>query len=112
MFSGMPNAALKRDHVDYCVKLSDMSDLLRSLISGSTKNGGSKTDSDSSCKKDKKGVQATSKEKHTDRQWKRSDITCPECRGPLAERPDEINSEFECKVGHRYSLESAVGAHL
>ncbi len=39
------------------------------------------------------------------------DATCPDCRGPLKEvRIDHI-VEFECLVGHRFSVESVLALH-
>jgi len=38
-------------------------------------------------------------------------ITCPECRGPMEQFTDGKIVEFRCRVDHRYSAESMLGAH-
>jgi two-component system chemotaxis response regulator CheB len=92
-FSSMPENALKRDHVDYCVRVSEMPGLLAALVSGARIE--------------------TSKEEipMPDEAYSHTDLTCPECRGPLSERSDGGLMEFRCRVGHVYSLESAIAAH-
>lgn len=39
------------------------------------------------------------------------EATCPECRGPLTEIEDDGIIEYECLVGHRYSLQGVLRAH-
>ena len=48
---------------------------------------------------------------NADKSYTPTDLTCPECRGPLSEHQDGPLTELRCRVGHLYSLESAVGAH-
>jgi two-component system, chemotaxis family, protein-glutamate methylesterase/glutaminase len=94
MFSSMPISALKRDHVDYSVKLSEMAKLLSTLIRDSEFRqiaGGSMNPGD---------------------RYTPTDLTCPECRGPLSERQDGALTELRCRVGHIYSLESVTAAHV
>jgi two-component system chemotaxis response regulator CheB len=40
-----------------------------------------------------------------------SGIACPECHGVLWTGPDKV-PEFSCRIGHAYSLEELVEAHL
>ncbi len=37
--------------------------------------------------------------------------TCPDCRGPLKEIRYDGMVEFECLVGHRFSVESLLATH-
>ena len=94
MCSSMPISALKRDHVEYSVKLSEMVKLLNKLIRDSESRqiaGGSMDPGD---------------------RYAPTDLTCPECRGPLSERQDGALTELRCRVGHIYSLESAIATHI
>jgi two-component system, chemotaxis family, protein-glutamate methylesterase/glutaminase len=94
MCSSMPISALKRDHVQYSVKLSEMGKLLNTLIRDFEVRhiaGGSMNPGD---------------------RYTPTDLTCPECRGPLSERQDGALTELRCRVGHIYSLESALATHI
>src|SRR5436190_12477376 len=94
LFSSMPGNALKRDHVDYSVKISAMAELLTSLIR------------DSSTGPIPEAIMVPSN------QYSPTELTCPECNGPLSvAEGDESLIQFRCRVGHAYSLESAVAAH-
>lgn len=76
IFSSMPISALKRDHVDYSVKLSEMSELLSTLTHDSEFReiaGGSMNPGD---------------------RYTPTDLICPECRGPLSERQDGALTEL------------------
>src|SRR5206468_2995065 len=70
LFSSMPSNALKRDHVDYSVKLSEMPELLASLISDSHV---------------RQTIEDTVKANNPNTL---TSLTCPECRGPLSEHED------------------------
>src|SRR5437016_4999514 len=70
LFSSMPSSALKRDHVDYSVKLSEMADLLVSLTN--------------ECQV-RQSVRDTM---NANDPYTPTDLTCPECRGPLSEHGD------------------------
>jgi two-component system chemotaxis response regulator CheB len=39
------------------------------------------------------------------------EATCPECRGPLSQVRSNGLTQFECLVGHRYSVLSVLQAH-
>jgi len=94
MCSSMPISALKRDHVQYSVKLSEMGKLLNTLIGDFEVRhiaGGSMNPGD---------------------RYTLTDLTCPECRGPLSERQDGALTELRCRIGHIYSLESALATHI
>jgi two-component system, chemotaxis family, protein-glutamate methylesterase/glutaminase len=38
--------------------------------------------------------------------------TCPECRGPLTELREGELAEYECLIGHRYTPEALLHAHV
>jgi two-component system, chemotaxis family, protein-glutamate methylesterase/glutaminase len=93
-FSSMPTSALKRDHVNYSVKLSEMGRLLNTLI------------------RDSESHQIAGGSMNPEGRYTSTDLTCPECRGPLSERQDGALTELRCRVGHIYSLESAIATHV
>jgi two-component system chemotaxis response regulator CheB len=37
--------------------------------------------------------------------------TCPECRGPLTDLRENGFHEYQCLVGHRYSVQALLQAH-
>ena len=41
----------------------------------------------------------------------RTQLTCPECRGPITRFVEGSLMEFRCRVGHRYSPETFLAAH-
>jgi two-component system chemotaxis response regulator CheB len=41
---------------------------------------------------------------------RRTELTCPECRGPITEFFAGSLKEFRCRVGHRYSPEIFLAA--
>jgi two-component system chemotaxis response regulator CheB len=43
-------------------------------------------------------------------QW--TDLTCPECRGPISQSGQSTVKEYRCRVGHRYSPETYVAAEV
>ena len=45
--------------------------------------------------------------------WKHhaTNLTCPECRGPISESRKGPVTEFHCRVGHSYSPETFLAAH-
>lgn len=47
-----------------------------------------------------------------DQLGKRSNITCPECSGPLWEMQDPQLARFRCHTGHAYSLQSLGSAQV
>ena len=91
-FSSMPESALQHDHVDYSVKLSEMGDLLSTLI-------------------DSESREIPESTMMPEDQYIPTELTCPECNGPLSEHDEEAFVEFRCRVGHVFSLESATAAH-
>lgn len=93
MCSSMPVSALKRDHVEYSVKLSEMGKLLNTLH-------------------DSESRQIAGDSMDPGDRYAPTDLTCPECRGPLSERQDGALTELRCRVEHIYSPESAIATHI
>jgi two-component system, chemotaxis family, protein-glutamate methylesterase/glutaminase len=81
LFPSMPLNALHRVEVDHIVPLPAIGALLAQLAT--TDRG------------------ATQKDEPMER--KLSELTCPECRGPLTEERQGQIVEFRCRVGHVYS---------
>jgi two-component system, chemotaxis family, protein-glutamate methylesterase/glutaminase len=80
--------------VQYSVKVSEMGKLLNTLI------------------RDFQVCQIAGGSMNPGDRYAPTDLTCPECRGPLSERQDGALTELRCRVGHIYSLESAIATHL
>lgn len=81
LYPSMPSNALARVDVDYVVPLRDVASVVSRLAH---------TERD-----------ALKKEEPMER--KATELTCPECRGPLSEERQGKIVEYACRVGHRYS---------
>src|SRR5262245_53826057 len=44
-------------------------------------------------------------------QTEKTDLTCPDCHGPLHRVTYGTLTEFKCRIGHTYSSQSALAAH-
>lgn len=86
----MPLSALKHVPIDHVVPIRGIAPLLRELV-GQTIN------THATEEEDMKAFQPTQ-------------LTCPECRGPISESGESTVKEYRCRVGHRYSPESYVEA--
>jgi two-component system chemotaxis response regulator CheB len=91
LYPEMPQSAIQNVPVDYSVPLNKMASLLTTLTS-STGQG-------------EAGSQMSPTEEIS------TQITCPECRGPISEVRDGNLSSFNCRVGHKYSPETFLAAH-
>jgi two-component system chemotaxis response regulator CheB len=87
---GMPQSANANVDVDFVVKLDEMPGLLARLT-----------------REIPKGAAVVS----GDNPKKPTDLTCPECRGPLGEHQAGRLSEFQCRVGHVYAPAALLTAH-
>jgi two-component system chemotaxis response regulator CheB len=87
---GMPQSAISNVDVDYVVKLDELPSLLVTLTGQAAKGAGT--------------VSAEMPSKPTD-------LTCPECRGPLGEYQVGRLREFRCRVGHVYAPAALLAAH-
>jgi two-component system, chemotaxis family, protein-glutamate methylesterase/glutaminase len=92
-FPDMPRNAMDTVPVDYVVSLRELAPLLTELAGQPVV----------SLEKKKKGESMKS--------VLRTDLTCPECRGPISESHQGSMSEFRCRIGHRFSPETFLAAH-
>lgn len=90
-FDSMPRNAIENVDVDYVVSVSEIPSIVNSLLANSVER------------------RASTREDITLEQ--QTDLTCPECRGPLREVKLGRIAQLECRVGHSYSPESALDAH-
>jgi two-component system chemotaxis response regulator CheB len=81
LFPSMPDNALKRIDVDYVAPLPGIPSLLAKLAI----------------------TERTAIQKVEPMETKPSQLTCPECRGPLSEERQGNIVEFRCRVGHAYT---------
>lgn len=93
-YPSMPQSALDSVQIDYVLKVGDMAPLLSKLACGSNLE---------------EEMENTPKSALGGAHF--NGLTCPECRGPLSEEPQQNPREFVCRVGHRYSFESLLEQH-
>lgn len=86
----MPRNALEQVSIDHVMPLRNIASLLADLVSQPI------------------DVPATKEEAMNTQQW--TDLTCPECRGPIRQFNQGTLTEYRCRVGHDYSPESYVAA--
>jgi two-component system, chemotaxis family, protein-glutamate methylesterase/glutaminase len=91
LFPDMPRNALENVPVDYVAPLEELATLLTDLA------GKPVTVPESQMEY---AIDAIS-----------TDLTCPECRGPITEFRRGPLSEYRCRVGHSYSPETFLAAH-
>ncbi|HJT20446.1 MAG TPA: chemotaxis protein CheB [Nitrospira sp.] len=82
-YPDMPRNALEQVPIDHVMPVRGMASLLTDLV-GQPVN-----------------IQATEEEAMKAYQW--TDLTCPECRGPIRQWGQSTLKEYRCRVGHRYS---------
>ena len=93
LFPDMPQHAKDNVSIDYVVPLRDIATLLTDLAGQPV------------IVPDEKARQSMKI------QSSRTDLTCPECRGPISEFAQGPMKEYRCRVGHRYSPESFLAYH-
>src|SRR5438477_2800197 len=91
LFPDMPRNALENVPVDHAVPLQEVAALLGALAG--------------------QPVAPQDTKRSTKMESRQTDLTCPECRGPISESHNGQISEFSCRVGHRYSPETFLAAH-
>jgi two-component system chemotaxis response regulator CheB len=91
LFPDMPRNALENVPVDHAVPLPEVARLLSALAG--------------------QPVAPQDTRRSTKMESRQTDLTCPECRGPISESHNGQISEFSCRVGHRYSPETFLAAH-
>lgn len=89
-FPDMPQSALDVVPIDYVTPARGLAALLLDLV-------GQSADLQTHQEEDMKRFEPT-------------ELTCPECRGPISESRRETIKEYRCRVGHRYSPESYLAA--
>ena len=87
----MPTSAIENVPVDYRVPLAEIGPLLVSLSKRPTESG----------------KEATKFAMYAEN----TDLTCPECHGPLTRHTMGKLVELRCRVGHTFSPENALVAH-
>lgn len=91
-FPDMPRNAMETVPVDHVVPLRGVSPLLTTLVS--------------------QPVHWHDHEQDTPMKTLcRTDLTCPDCRGPISESRQGSLTEFACRIGHRYSPVTFLAAH-
>jgi two-component system chemotaxis response regulator CheB len=81
LYSSMPHNALKLVEVDHVVPLPNIARVVSGLAV-----------------KERAAI-----EREEPMEKKPSQLTCPECRGPLSEERQGTIIEYSCRVGHRYT---------
>ncbi|HJT19493.1 MAG TPA: chemotaxis protein CheB [Nitrospira sp.] len=89
-FPDMPRNALEQVPIDHVMPVGGIASLLTDLV-GQPIN-----------------IDATEEDVMKAYQW--TDLTCPECRGPIRQSGQSTLKEYRCRVGHRYSPETYVAA--
>jgi two-component system, chemotaxis family, protein-glutamate methylesterase/glutaminase len=104
----MPRSALRHGAVDHCVPVAEMAGLLARLVA---EPAGETPDIPMDIKLET--VMAAQELNHTagDEQIGRlSQVSCPECHGPLWEIADGGLLRYRCQVGHAYTGEALLTA--
>jgi two-component system, chemotaxis family, protein-glutamate methylesterase/glutaminase len=92
LFPDMPRNALEQVPIDYVRPVQGLASLLNDLVGQPVLS------------QDDRGESMT-------KDFIRTDLTCPECRGPISECRQGSITEFRCRVGHRYSPETFLATH-
>lgn len=104
----MPQSALRKVAVDYCVPVSEMPDLLVRLTGKETKE----TVDVSMNENKKNGIEIriaagyNALETGVEKLGAPSRFTCPDCRGVMLKVKDGNIIRFRCHTGHAYSAET------
>lgn len=93
-YPSMPQSALDSVRIDYVLKVAEMPPLFSKLAGENYRE-----------------EEMESLPKNVLHTAHLNGLTCPECRGPLWEEPQQNPKEFVCRVGHRYSFESLLEQH-
>ena len=87
----MPRSAIQNVSVDYRVPLNEIAPLLISLT--------------------KEPIEIRDERPRLSMNAENTNLTCPECHGPLQRLTYERLTELRCRIGHAYSPESVLVAH-
>ncbi len=106
LFPQMPCSALKALEPNYCLPLKQIEQLLARLPLSSRGGRNMKAKNQAGKISERPIATAPGNGNGTPVAF-----VCPECQGPLWELRDGELLNYECLVGHRYSLESLLHAH-
>ncbi len=110
LIPAMPQSALEHVEVDYRVSVAEMAAVLEQMVRLPVPEKSEATLSEimhlehAMAKSDSIGQDLEFRSQQL------SDLTCPECSGPLWMLQDGSLQRFRCRVGHAYSTESLVSA--
>ena len=110
LFPGMPQSALERTKVDYCLPLSEIPSLLARVVREEVpaeEEGAYPVPEDMELEHRMASMDETTPE-NVEKLGHPSSYTCPECAGPLWEIQDQEVLRFRCRVGHAYTAESML----
>jgi len=114
LFPGMPLSALAAGPVDHCLPVAALATLLARLARSPARAAGGHDAAGGGPERAPGAGGGADAAVDGARAAKREDaasgLSCPECRGSLWAEEDGDGLRFECRVGHRYSLQSALAA--
>lgn len=94
LYPSMPRSAMETVHPDYVAPADAIPELLSKLAETPVS--------------DKKLPRTQKLEPDAKKDGKPSEFTCPECHGTLWEAAESNGTNFECRIGHRYSARSLM----
>lgn len=110
LFDGMPRNAIKNDHVDYVLKISEISPLLVELANTPIKKiAAEAVSNDMEMEADMAELKLEAMQSF-DRPGKPSPYACPDCGGVLWELDEDKVLRFRCRTGHAYSPHSLIAS--
>lgn len=114
LFGGMPTSAMERDHVDYCLPVSEIAAVLARLAREPARSPEPEPDTASGKEPEMSaGNGPTAYELNgsdarsgsAKRPGRASGLSCPDCLGSLWELRHGDLVRLECRVGHAYSMD-------
>jgi two-component system, chemotaxis family, protein-glutamate methylesterase/glutaminase len=110
LFPGMPQSALERTKVDYCLPLSEIPPLLEHIVCEevTVKGEGAYTVPEDMDLEHRIASMDETTPENVEKLGHLSPFTRPECEGPLWEIQDQEVLRFRCRVGHAYTAESML----
>jgi two-component system chemotaxis response regulator CheB len=100
----MPKSVLRYAKADYCLPAAEIGGKLVELIR--QEHGNKRSEHMDEEKQNEKSKQEQAVEVQGD-----FSLICPDCDGPLKHFNNRTHLEFECEVGHRFSLQGLSEAH-
>lgn len=103
LYSGMPQSAIEAGAVEHVTKISEMADLVCSLIDTPVEPVEASADNPG---EHESGQSLDIADPASANEGDLTPLTCPECGGALWEHQEGELVRFKCHVGHAYSAES------